>query len=192
MALFILIIILAVGYHFNVYGKTFEIRHNTHISRYIKNYVASDTTHEKIDKTVLMRLLKIEIPALLYRFKTAFGIFSLAYPPFFLGLIGLFAGWKNKSHRDFIILFVILFLTTFPFFANYYTYGFVASRMRELFDNNELDDVQSLCCDQSLSLFRDERPGHVVAWKEGLDDELFQRHVGGKVTELHISIERNG
>lgn len=32
----------------------------------------------------------------------------------------------------------------------YYNYGFVASRMRELFDNNELEDVQSLCCDNSV------------------------------------------
>jgi len=42
----------------------------------------------------------------------------------------------------------------------YLNYGHVAARMRVLFDQNALEDIQQLCCSTEDSVFRDTNPGH--------------------------------
>jgi len=42
----------------------------------------------------------------------------------------------------------------------YLSYGYITARMRELFDDNALGDIDQLCCTRSTDIFRDESPGH--------------------------------
>lgn len=61
-------------------------------------------------------------------------------------------------------------------------YGFIASGMRLLWDDNQLEDVPNLCCDATDSLFRDERPGHQGEMMRDVAALFWLRYLYGDTT----------
>jgi hypothetical protein len=115
MVLFTVTIILALAYHAHVYGTTFERRDNSHIASFLTEPSGEETPPSLIPP--------LRLSTIWQRVKTSPAMFSVAYPPFVLGFLGLLMSWRQPVSKDFTIIFVSVFLVSFAFFANFHTHG---------------------------------------------------------------------